>query len=291
MDNRDLPQSEFNRELKLKGFVAFAIGHDDSIVRTYNRKIFFKICLVSGKNRISYADKGIEVDGTTLFFGNPLIPYSWEIVSERQTGYCCLFREDFLRGHDRSDSLQGSPLFRIGGTPIFHVSPQQRENLAEIYKKMIVEQDSAYTFKEDLIRNYINLLIHEALKMEPSEKFFKHKNASSRITALFLELLERQFPIESLEAPLQLRSAQDYANRLSIHVNHLNRALKEITGKPTTVHITERIISEAKALLHHTDWTISQVASSLGFEYPTYFNNYFKKYTGTTPSALRLQAV
>jgi hypothetical protein len=78
-------------------------------------------------------------------------------------------------------------------------------------------------------------------------------NAATRITAVFLELLERQFPVESPHRPLQLKTAQDYAASLSLHTNHLNHAVKEVTGKPTTAHISERIISEAKALLQHTD--------------------------------------
>lgn len=53
------------------------------------------------------------------------------------------------------------------------------------------------------------------------------------------------------------------------------------------MHIAERIFSEAKALLQHTDWNISEVAYALGFEYPTYFNNFFKKRSGTTPKAIR----
>ena len=73
---------------------------------------------------------------------------------------------------------------------------------------------------------------------------------------------------------------------LNVHVNYLNRAVKEVTGKPTTTHITERIISEAKALLQHTDWNIADIAYALGFEYPTYFNNFFKRLTGTNPKVL-----
>jgi AraC-like DNA-binding protein len=53
--------------------------------------------------------------------------------------------------------------------------------------------------------------------------------------------------------------------------------VKQVTGKSTTTHIAERIITEAKALLLHTDWTVSQIAYALGFDYPTYFNNFFKK--------------
>jgi AraC family transcriptional activator of pobA len=74
-------------------------------------------------------------------------------------------------------------------------------------------------------------------------------------------------------------------------VNYLNRAVKEVTGKSTTAHISERIITEARALLQHTDWNIADIAYSLGFEYPTYFNNFFKRMTGTNPTAFRSQEV
>jgi AraC-like DNA-binding protein len=67
----------------------------------------------------------------------------------------------------------------------------------------------------------------------------------------------------------------------------LNSSVKKITGKSTTSHIAERIIGEAKALLQHTDWNISEIAYALGFEYPTYFNNFFKKRTGAVPKSIR----
>ena len=153
---------------------------------------------------------------------------------------------------------------------------------------MIAEQENDYAFKDELIRNYINLIIHEAVKMQPSENHSKKTNAAERITAVFLELLERQFPIESTERPLELKTAQDFAKNLFVHVNYLNSSVKEVTGKPTTAHIADRIISEAKALLQHTNWSIAEIAYALGFEYPTYFNNFFKKKTGEIPKSVRV---
>lgn len=159
-----------------------------------------------------------------------------------------------------------------------------------IFKKMQSELGTDYIFKDELIRNYINLIIHEALKMQPLDNFVKH-NAHSRVATFFLELLERQFPIESTDRPLKLKTAQDYADNLAIHVNYLNRSVKEITGKSTTAHIAERIIAEARALLQHTNWSINDIAYSLGFQYPTYFNNYFKRMTATNPLSIRPQKV
>ena len=76
--------------------------------------------------------------------------------------------------------------------------------------------------------------------------------------------------------PFEIKTPNDYAQSLSIHVNSLNRSVKEITGKTTSQQITARIIQEANALLKHTDWNISEIAYGLGFEEPAYFTNYFK---------------
>lgn len=282
--------SEFNTELKLKGFNVFQIESDGNATRNYSRKDFYKICLTTGESIIHYADKSFNAEGTVLFFGNPHIPYSWETISTSYVGYTCLFSEEFLKS-DRSESLQHSSLFRIGGTPILKITEEQRDFLNTLFQKMMEEQQTDYAYKDDLIRNYINLIIHEALKMKPSENYTNTNNAQSRIASVFLELLERQFPIETSERPLELKTAQDYSNALSLHVNYLNRAVKAVTGKSTTTHISERIIGEAKALLQHTDWNVAEIAYALGFEYPSYFNNFFKKNTGTNPKSFRLDLV
>lgn len=277
---------DFNTELKLQGFKVYELDTKKNIVRSYNRKDFYKICVITGHNIIQYADKGFDVNGTTLFFGNPLIPYSWENITN-QLGYTCLFSENFMKAQDRSESLQESPLFKIGGTPIFSLNNQQREFIEQLFQRMLSEQNTGYQYRDDLIRNYIHLIIHESLKMKPAETLTKHQDASSRIAIQFLEILERQFPIENTDQPLRLKTAQGFADELSVHVNHLNRAVKQVTGKSTTTHISERVITEAKALLHHTDWTVAQIAYSLGFDYPTYFNNFFKKMTGSSPTSFR----
>jgi AraC-like DNA-binding protein len=85
-----------------------------------------------------------------------------------------------------------------------------------------------------------------------------------------------------------LRKASDFAGQLSVHVNHLNRALKEVTGKTTTILIAERLVQEAKALLRHTDWNVSEVAYGLGFEEPAHFNNFFRKHTKMRPTEFRV---
>jgi AraC family transcriptional regulator, transcriptional activator of pobA len=278
---------DYNSELKLKGFKVYETNIKDKVGHIYSRKDFYKINISTGKYIFHYADKSFETDKTFLFFANPHVPYSCEVIAPTQNGYTCLFAEEFLKASDRSESLQQSPLFRIGGTPILQLNSEQKKYITSIFQRMLVEQDANYAFKDELIRNHINLIIHEALKMEPSENLTKSRNAAERITAVFLELLERQFPIESINQPLTLKTAQDFASSLSVHVNYLNSSVKEVTGKSTTTHIGDRIAHEATALLQHTNWNVSDIAYALGFEYPTYFNNFFKKKTGQIPKAIR----
>ncbi|WP_326984277.1 helix-turn-helix domain-containing protein [Chryseobacterium sp. MYb264] len=275
--------------LRNKDFTAYQIDSNLNTTKAYSRKDFYKISLITGEIALDFADRGIKTGttGSTLFFATSHIPYSCNIVSEEYSGYACLFTEEFLKTNNNSESLQHSPLFKFGGTPLFHLSDNQVSFAANVFKKMIDEYNTDYVFKNDLIRTYINLLIHEALKLQPSDNFVKHKNASARVTSLFLDLLEKQFPIDDLVMSLKLKTATDYASTIGVHVNHLNHAVKAVTGKTTTAHISERIITEAKALLKHSNWSITEIAYALGFEYITYFNNFFKRFTGLTPSSYR----
>lgn len=257
----------------------------------YARRDFYKISLVIGTGTVNYAEKWIAIDRPALIFSNPLVPYSWEALSSDQEGWFCLFTEAFIQSRENKETLNDSPLFKAGGDHIFFLSPAQVEEISSIFRKMIVELGSDYVHKYDLLRNYLHLLIHEGIKMQPAEGYSRHANAASRTTTMFLELLERQFPIDSPDNALQLRSANDYAHYLSVHTNHLNRSVKQVTGKTTTHHISSRIVREAEALLQHTDWDIAQIAYGLGFEDPAYFTNFFKKNTRHSPGVFRQKVV
>jgi AraC family transcriptional activator of pobA len=281
------PAKLITGELKLKGFKVYAVDSPCTTKPHFTRRDCYKVILMTTKARLHYGHQSWELDGTYLLFLNPHIPYAMEMLADLRHGYICLFTEEFITALDRSESLTHSPLFKIGSTPLFQLPAAQIPFMTSIFQKMLAEQEADYPFKGELIRTYLQLAIHEALHLQPAETFFQHKNASSRLTSLFLELLEQLFPVESPEQTLPLKTAQEFADRLAVHVNHLNKAVKEVTGKPTSAHITSRITDEAKALLQHTTWSVAEIAFSLGFAYPTYFNNFFKRQTGYPPLAYR----
>lgn len=255
---------------------------------SYNRRDFYKITLwLGGNSQLNYAKRAINIDKPALVFTNPLVPYAWDCDHAHSSGYFCLFTDEFLQPGNRMESLEESTLFKPGGDPVYFLDEAQIEYIRGIFNRMLQEFDSEYTYRYELLRNHLNLIIHEAIKMQPAIAYFTPQNAASRIAKLFLSLLEKQFPVDSPRYMLALKKAGDYADKLSVHVNHLNAAVREITGRSTTTHINDRILAEAKSLLTHTDWSVAEIARSLGFDYASYFNNFFKKHTGLTPMALR----
>ncbi|WP_158825865.1 helix-turn-helix domain-containing protein [Mucilaginibacter lacusdianchii] len=259
--------------------------HGRSTVK-YSRWDFYKIMLIRGRHVFHYADKSLEVNGSNLIFFNPLVPYKFERITADPSGYFCIFKEAFFAGQTRN-SVKDLPMFVPGAKAVFALDPMQDEHLTSIFYKMQSELQTDYLYKYDLIRGYMMEIVHQALKMQPTETLHQHADANTRLTAVFTDLLERQFPIESVSQQFKMRSASAFAEQMNVHVNHLNRAIRLTTGKTTTELIFERMVAEAKALLEHTSWNIAEISYCLGFEEPSHFNHFFKKLTHTTPTAFR----
>ena len=253
----------------------------------YDRRAYYKISLIRGKNRVEYADRTIEIEEQALLFATPKIPYNYVPLDTQQSGNFCVFTSEFLKDKIGID-LDKMPIFQTDGYPVFQLTEEETIEVGLIFKKIHQEINSDYVYKYDLIRNYVAELIHFGQKLQPITALYSKHNSAARVSSLFVELLERQFPIESPRQRLELKSAKDFASRLSIHVNHLNKVLKENTGKTTTELISDRLIHEAKILLKETDWNISEIAYSLGFEELAHFSNFFKKQTAFTPLSFRV---
>jgi len=285
--NRECTAANFRTtDIKLKGFKIHEITGPSYPALFYGRRDFYKIVLATGHFNICYGDQTFDIDDTFLFFGNPHIAYSNEHLSPEQHGFACVFTEDFIGSRERKDSLLNAQIFRFDGTPIVPLNSEQETFISSLFQRMQTVYHGDYDQKAEMLGSCVDLIIHEALRIQP-QNGQKRKNAATRITYLFMELLEKQFPIETAADPLRLRTAQDFAESLAVHVNYLNRSVKEVTGKPISVHIAERIAAEAKALLQHTNWSVADIAYGLGFEYPSYFNNYFKRVAGVAPNAYR----
>lgn len=99
------------------------------------------------------------------------------------------------------------------------------------------------------------------------------------VTKAFKELLERNF--------ISAKSPTEYAQQLHISSPYLNECVKNTTGHSVSHHIQQRVILEAKRLLYHSDKSVKEIATELGYDDYPYFSRLFSKVTGMTALAFR----
>lgn len=251
----------------------------------YNRRDYYKVCLVIGTGIYQVRDQELLVEKPSMIFSNPSLPSSWTSISKEQSGFYCLFNDDFLLKVPYA-IRQESPLFNTSVNSIISLDREGIDQFNRYYTEMDHLLSSSYSYKYDMIRSILQTLMYEGIRLQEHSAIIK-TNPADDLTTKFLSLLDHQFPVDSPENPLKLMNPADYADLLNIHVNHLNAVLKKATGKTTREIIHEHVIMEAKTLLLNTNWDAAEIGYSLGFEYPSHFNKYFKQHTSTTPIVFR----
>jgi AraC-like DNA-binding protein len=250
------------------------------------RRDFYKIWLILHEGFLTLDTETVYIQQPVVAFLHPLVRYAFEPVVINRSGYWCIFTGEFLNTHSREQSGPDGNLFQTTGQ-LFFPDEAALRTMRFYFEQIIHEFSSDYTGRYNSCRNLVELLMHEGHKLEPVTTHVQQHNASTRLVSRFLNLLEKQYPITSLDEPLKLRKPADFARELAVHINHLNAVVQQVTGKSTRQVIAGRLLSESRALLYYSDWSVADIAYSLGFEYPNHFTTFFRKSTGQTPLSLR----
>jgi AraC family transcriptional activator of pobA len=257
----------------------------------YPCRSFYKISLFRSHSRAEYGDHSIDIAPDTLVFSTPKVPFQWW-PAEPQQGHFCLYSAEFLMPVLGGMTPEELPLFQAEGSLVFQLTPAEAARVSAIFTQMHEELVSDYAHKYDLLRAYVLELLHLGQKRQPATALHPTHSAAARLASRFVELLERQFPLNSPQQRVQLRTAKDFADQLAVHVNHLNKILKAHTGRTTSDLLGGRLAQEAKALLQQSDWTLWEIADSLGFVDVAHFSHFFRRYAAMSPGAFRtLEAV
>jgi AraC family transcriptional activator of pobA len=122
----------------------------------------------------------------------------------------------------------------------------------------------------------VSLVISQYLTQATNTDYYSRFEV---ITKSFKRLLEQDFT--------QIKSPAAYAKHLNITTPYLNECVRTATGHPVSFHIQQRIILEAKRLLAHSNQSVKEIASKLGYDDYSYFTRLFVKVTGLTPLKFR----
>ena len=239
---------------------------------------------------ISKHDKGVLMVGSesytnldnTISFIPPGQLFSYHIPDgESQTeGICIMFKSSFFQGNnDIYNIISRFPFFNIRTIPLYKLDKQQQDRLYNLFEEIHTEYDkNDYASKEIIysylliILNMINRIIFKDL--EPVE-FTRH----TRVAVQFENIVMRNV--------LRSNNISDYSRHMNISEVYLRECVRKTTGKSPKQIINNHRILNAKALLHQSSMTVSEISFKLGFDEPTNFIKFFKRYTSITPKQFR----
>jgi len=258
------------------------------------RRDYYKICLLTNDMDFQTEEGEFKIKGPSIVFCNTEIKYAVlkRYTSEDQHGFICLFNEEYLSADIKTPLIRLFSLFTNSGYPYLTLTKADYEKFSRLFSLMVQEYAGSFEYRKEMLNSLLRLIIFESIKIFNFRcPDVKKLESEDRLVRNFMKLLDSQFPIDSPNNIISLKAPSDFADKLNVHINHLNHILKVGTGKSTSNLIYQRIVSEAIDLLKYSDWSISDIGYSLGFEYPQHFSNFLKRYTGHSPRNYRTNLV
>ena len=195
-------------------------------------------------------------------------------------GYFLLFNLDFfLQAHFPHRYLENKTILQPYVQPYIQLSASQAKTVEKSFQTIMLENQSNHAHKQELIALKILelLILGERLYLEIND--VDNHQVSIDLVKRFTNMVEVHFTKE--------RAVSFYASQLNIHPNYLNSVIKTYSGLTAKDSIQNRLILEAKYLLHSTNLSIKEIANQLGFEDPNYFAVFFKRSEGQPPITYR----
>lgn len=254
-----------------------------------NRSEFYKILLITeGSGMLTYGAKEYLIKPTSLLFLKPSEVKSWKATTTGQGGYYCIFTDQFysmVPGHLRE--LRQGALFGPGSSPVLPLNDRELGIVSPILEKLHTEFSERNDYNIEIVRMYLHVLLLESARIiGQSNAPSSDNSAATLLTERFLKLLDDEFTRDENKS-CKLKFPSDFAERLTVHKNHLNAFVKMVTGKTVSEHIHNRLLTEAQLLLTHTDMNVSEIAYKLGFKETAHFSSFFKKNLTLTPVAFK----
>ena len=199
-----------------------------------------------------------------------------------------LFRPDLLRGTSLGKSIKKYTFFSYEVNEALHLSEEERSIVMDCLKIIRMELEHGVDkHSKTLLVNHIELLLNYCMRFY-ERQFITRGKTNRDVLTRFENLLDEYFE-SALAEQDGLPTVKYFADKLCLSSNYFGDMFKKETGKSPQEYIQEKVIEIAKERISDTADTVSQIAYSLGFQYPQHFCRLFKKRVGYTPSEYRAQ--
>ncbi len=228
----------------------------------------------SGSHTIDF--KTYSIRPCQLYFLTPGQVHSWQLAANTK-GFNLFFDLNFFRTR-LGNRLHLYPFYHSHQhLPLLEVT-QQQTFFNDLFAYAYQEYEQHQVNRSEVFLSFVHILLESASRLYDQQLTEAAPHYYDRIRQ-FEDLVEQQF--------IQVRTVRDYADQMGLTPNHLNHICQKVLGKTASQILHERLLIEAQRLLTHTPKSVKEVGFQLGFDDPSYFVRFFKKYTHHTPLEFR----
>jgi len=242
-----------------------------------------------GTNHLKYGRQSLDFqDGRLICIApNQVLTMDKEMEKkEDMMGWGLFFHPDLARGTSLGHKMKYYTFFNYETSEALHLSDKEKQILYDCVQKIETElQENIDTHSQNLIVTNIELLLNYCLRYY-GRQFITRKNNNTNTVSQIEQLLKTYFKSDKLKEA-GLPTVKYLADNVHLSASYLSDLLKKETGMNAQDLIHYHLIEEAKSILLNTDNSVSEIAYSLGFDYPQYFSKLFKQKTGQTPLEYR----
>jgi len=226
-------------------------------------------------------------EGVLVFMGpNQMITPTQSMEVGENSGWMLLFHPDLIRKSHLVEEMENYSFFDYDVNEALHLSDDEQNILLDCISKIKDEYEARIdNHSQRVIISNLELLLNYCLRFY-ERQFNTRTNQNQDITSKFLKELKLYFKTE-LQTVNGIPSIQYFSDKIHLSSNYLSDLLRKETGRGAKDHINDFVVEKAKNMLLGTNDSVSEIAYSLGFNYPHYFTRLFKSKTGNTPVKYR----
>ncbi|WP_220347653.1 helix-turn-helix domain-containing protein [Thalassotalea euphylliae] len=250
---------------------------------------FYQVAFKAGiKGEIIYGRSSYDFEQGSMVFTKPGQAQTYSNTEELdgETGWVLLFHPDLIRRYDVGKHIGHYSFFSYETNEALHVSEDEKRVLHELVNQIEKEYNNNIDkHTQKLIVSNIELILDYCTRFY-DRQFYVRANHNLDLLAKLDNLLNDYFE-QAHALDYGLPTVKHFSEAMGMSSSYLSDMLKNATGRNAQQYIQDFLLERAKNQLLSSTEQVSQIAYSLGFEYPQHFSKLFKSKVGVSPAEYR----
>ena len=186
--------------------------------------------------------------------------------------------------HDSEVGCKGILYYGASNVPVIYPDSMEVEILETAWKMASLEFEMNDNLQLEMLQMMLKRILILCTRIYKKQENLEQLTTSQNdLVRNFNYLVESHFR--------KKHAVADYADLLYKSPKTVSNVFKKLGEKSPLQFIQDRIVLEARRLLHYTDKDISEIAYEIGFSDVQSFSRFFKKKEGLSPTNFREKGI